>query len=188
MTSLFPPSLYCILLCLFLPGLCLTSSLNMFILVFLMSLSLPLVSCASPLSHLRSCLLFHSNVQRGDDALSPNPFIPRITKVWLDIRVEGARGEEEEEEEGWDGAESPSKKYHNIFTRSHNDRPGHHSTACTVDYVRLDYDMLSWTVSIKSIFHNKTLPLIFWLFIRSFLKEKHETLLQILSISQISLT
>uniref|UniRef100_A0A3Q4H9W9 WD repeat containing planar cell polarity effector n=1 Tax=Neolamprologus brichardi TaxID=32507 RepID=A0A3Q4H9W9_NEOBR len=43
----------------------------------------------SLLSHLRSCLLFHSNLQWRDDALAPNPFIWRITKVWLDIRVEG---------------------------------------------------------------------------------------------------
>lgn len=51
----------------------------------------------SPLSH--RCLLFHTNLQWRDDALAPNPFIWRITKVWLDIRVKGGEGEV-----GWDRA------------------------------------------------------------------------------------
>lgn len=73
-------------------------------------------SLLSPsLSHLRSCLLFHSNLQWKDDALAPNPFIWRITKVWLDIRVEGGKGEEEEERERRRADPKVSQHFHPVW-------------------------------------------------------------------------
>lgn len=83
------------------------------------------VSLFLSLSHLRSCLLFHSNLQWRDDALAPNPFIWRITKVWLDIRVEGGEGRMGETELG---SRVTIQKYRNIFTQ-----------CCNIASILIDY-------------------------------------------------
>ena len=63
--------------------------------------------------------------------LLPNPFIWRITKVWLDIRVEGGGGKKEAEQ----GSRMTIQKYHNTLTQHCNVCSGHDLIAYTVDYV-----------------------------------------------------